>query len=156
MSKREILVTLYNRLQLDGFVDSKKAFAEALDYNYTCLSAAMNGEERYLTDRFFKRILRAYPRLNPDYVWNGRGDIYKPEGEGNAPDAIWPNVTEEVTNPNAAPNPNNHVYHIDVERFLAEIGEQRELTRKAQEQTEKALAQVDKLIEIIKEVSMNK
>ena len=140
MEKNEILQNIYNKLRFSGAVRSKRDFAEKIDYNYTSTSAAFNGTERYLTDRFFTRILRAFPQVNEDYVRNGVGEPLLPSGE---PTQNGTGILPLTNNPQQA-------IQVDMEKVLAAISEQQELTKRQQAQTEKALDQIDKLIEIIR------
>lgn len=143
MTRQEILVNVFTKLRLAGFVSSQKEFAAAMDYNNSCISSAMNGVERYLTDRLFKRILRAYPCVNPNYLKKGEGEILI-EG-ATATECL--NNTHDVSQSQDFGN-------ADINALVAEMAAQREMTHRAQEQTERALAQVDQLIEIIKKVTI--
>ena len=147
MEKNEILQNIYNKLRFSGAVRSKQDFAERIGYNYTSTSAAFNGAERYLNNRFFTRILRAFPQVNEEYVRTGEGEILiAVEGDGDGEQqgtGIIP-LTERQ---------HGQKVHIDMEKVLAAINEQQELTKRQQVQTEKALDQIDKLIEIIRTMS---
>lgn len=150
MTKQEILQNVYSKLRASGLVRNKQDFAEKIAYNYTCTSAALNGEERYLNDRFFTRVLKAFPQVSEDYIRTGQGpvltvdtetgEVLGPQSTGILPFTVAPSATEGS-------------YTVDMERVLASIGEQQLLTRRAQEQTQRALEQVDKLIEIIRTMS---
>lgn len=132
MNKQEILTNIYNKLRFTGAVKSRKEFAEAIDYNYTCVSAAFNGEERYLSDRFFNRILKNYPQVNPMFAATGEGDVLL--------DMPSPAVQEQTT------------YNVDIEKLVEALGEQRAQTERALQQTERALDQIDQLISVIKAI----
>ena len=146
MTRQEILTTVYNKLRFTGAVKTRREFSDRLDYNYTCLSAAMNGEERYLTDRFFKKIAREFPQVNPDFLENGRGEPLRSVDE----------TTGEVFSASEIRAPGDGPFQDDTEALLAALNEQAALTKRAQEQTEKALGQIDELIGIIKKLSFNK
>jgi hypothetical protein len=143
MTKQEILVNIYNKLRLTGAVRSKLDFAEKINYNYTCTSAALNGSERYLNDRFFTRVLRAFPQVSESYVRSGEGEVLLGNAnEENAGTGIRP-LTERQ----------GVLATVQIDKLIASLTMQQELTRRQQEQTEKAIEQIDKLIEIIR--SMN-
>lgn len=144
MSRQEILVNVFTKLKLAGVIGSKREFSQAMDYNYTCLSAAMNGDERYLTDRLFKRIQRAFPNVNPSYLKSGEGDVLLP-GQSMQSNEIG----------NESPQRETFTTTVDLAKLTEELAQQREITRRAQDQTEKALSQIDQLIEIIRTVTVN-
>ena len=146
MTKQEILQNVYNQLRATGAVRNRQDFAEKIAYNYTCTSAALNGAERYLNDRFFTRVLRAFPQVREDYVRTGQGPVLNVDtetGEVMAPLAtgILPFTEQQPT-----PTTQAGTFSVDVEQVLTSIGKQQELTRRAQEQ-------VDKLIEIIRSMT---
>ena len=150
MTKQEILQNVYNQLRATGAVRNRQDFAEKIAYNYTCTSAALNGAERYLNDRFFTRVLRAFPQVSEEYIRTGQGPVLYVDTEtgdvaGASPTGILP-----LTDPTPAPDA---TYTVELERVLAALGEQQALTQRAQEQTQRALEQVDKLIEIIRSMA---
>ena len=144
MTKQEILQNVYNKLKISGAVRSRQDFAEKIGYNYTCTSSALNGVERYLNDRFFTRVMRAFPQVSEHYIRTGEGEIFTVdpetgevfEGYGTGIQPLTPAKRDD-----------------ELTRALAAIEAQQELTRRQQEQTEKAIAQIDQLIEIIKTMS---
>jgi hypothetical protein len=74
--RQKRLIEVYEYLRRYFGIHTKTGFAEALHYGRTSLSAAMNGDESYLTDNLFKNICDAYPgTFNLDYLLNGEGDL---------------------------------------------------------------------------------
>ena len=74
--RQKRLIEVYEHLRRYYGIHTKTGFAEALHYGRTSLSAAMNGDENYLTDKLFKNICDAYPgTFNLDYLLNGEGDL---------------------------------------------------------------------------------
>jgi len=74
--RQKRLIEVYEHLRRYFGIHTKTGFAEALHYGRTSLSAAMNGDESYLTDNLFKNICDAYPgTFNLDYLLNGEGDL---------------------------------------------------------------------------------
>ena len=74
--RQKRLIEVYEHLRRYYGIHTKTGFAEALHYGRTSLSAAMNGDESYLTDNLFKNICDAYPgTFNLDYLLNGEGDL---------------------------------------------------------------------------------
>jgi len=150
MTRQEILQNVYNKLRITGAIRNRQDFAEKIGYNYTCTSAAFNGAERYLNDRFFTRVLKAFPQVSDEYIRTGQGDILAVDAETGE---VYEPVTTGImpfTQPQQRPA---GTHTVDLEKVLEAIGEQQELTRRQQEQTDKALEQIDKLIEIIRTMS---
>lgn len=147
ITKQEILQTIYNKLRFAGLIRSKQDFAEKIGYNYTCTSAAMNGAERYLNDRFFTRILRAFPQVSEQYIRTGEGPVF----------AVDPETGEVFDNPTTGiqplTTPNKNAIGDELARALATIESQKELIRRQQDAMEKAMVQNDKLLDIIKAIS---
>ena len=146
MTKQEILINVFNKLRLTGAVRTKQDFADKIGYNYTCTSGAFNGVERYLNDRFFTRIINAYPQVSEDYIRTGTGKILIEESQAGVP--LQQPTTGIV--PLASTRPESTA---NIERLLDIIREQQELTRRQQEQTDKALEQMDALIGIISTIT---
>ena len=146
MTRQEILQNIYLKLRTTGAVRTIQDFAQQIEYNYSATSSALNGAERYLTDRFFTRILRAFPQVNEDYIKTGEGDVLLPDPEkGEQPQQTGTGIMPLVSR--------NSQTIIDIDKVMAVIGEQQELTRRQQAQTDKALDQIDKLIQIIQTMS---
>lgn len=155
MTRQEILQNVFNKLRITGAVRNRQDFAEKIGYNYTCTSAALNGAERYLNDRFFTKVLRAFPQVSEAYIRTGEGPVLVVDTEtGEVMEPPIMPFCPQAQSPaqQQAPVP-GVTYRLDVDRILAAIGEQQELTRRQQAQTERALEQVDKLIEIIRTMS---
>lgn len=53
------LYEIYNELIEAGIITNKKDFAELIGSNYNCLTQAMNGVERYLTDSLINKARQA-------------------------------------------------------------------------------------------------
>ena len=74
--RQKRLIEVYEHLRRYEGVHTKTGFAEALHYGSTSMSAAMNGDEKYLTDSLFKNICDTYPgTFNLDYLLNGDGQL---------------------------------------------------------------------------------
>lgn len=61
MTDQELLNKTLLFLQFTDQVDSRKDFAEKIGYDYSNLSNALKGKDRYLTDNLFSRIEDAFP-----------------------------------------------------------------------------------------------
>lgn len=77
MSERQKrLIEVYEHLRRYYGIHTKTGFAEALHYGRTSMSAAMNGDEKYLTDKLFANICEAYPGVfDIDYLLTGKGNL---------------------------------------------------------------------------------
>lgn len=80
--RQKRLIEVYEHLRRYFGIHTKTGFAKALNYGRTSLSAAMNGDESYLTDNLFKNICEAYPKtFNLDYLLTGKGSLLTVEEE---------------------------------------------------------------------------
>ena len=67
---------VYDYVREHHAVHTKTGFAEAIHYGRTSLSAAMNGDEKYLTDSLFRNICEAYPNVfSLNYLLTGKGEL---------------------------------------------------------------------------------
>ena len=83
--RQKRLIEVYEHLRRYFGIHTKTGFAEAIHYGRTSLSAAMNGDESYLTDNLFKNICEAYKGVfNLEYLLTGNGQLLT--------------IQEEVTN----------------------------------------------------------
>ena len=73
-TKQDRLKEVYEYVRAHYDVHTQADFAEVLSLTRPALSAAMNGNEAYLTDNLFKRICAAYQGVfNLDYLKTGKG-----------------------------------------------------------------------------------
>lgn len=79
MDRKEQLNVIYDYLRSKGIVHTKKDFASALDVNYSTLSNAFAGNEKYLTDSLFvNRIGSTYSDIfNKEWLKTGEGHMLK-------------------------------------------------------------------------------
>jgi hypothetical protein len=78
--RQKRLIEVYEHLRRYYGIHTKSGFAEAIHYGRTSLSAAMNGDESYLTDNLFKNICDTYPGVfNLDYLLTGNGSLLAEE-----------------------------------------------------------------------------
>lgn len=74
--KQERLREVYEHLRQHFGVHTQIDFAKVLGLTRPAISAAMNGNEAYLTDNLFKRICAAYQGVfNLDYLLTGEGQL---------------------------------------------------------------------------------
>ena len=79
--RQKRLIEVYDYVRQHFGIHTKQGFAEALNYGRTSMSAALNGNEGYLTDSLFKSICAAFPgTFNLDYLLTGEGSLLVDEG----------------------------------------------------------------------------
>lgn len=82
IKRQKILQEVYEHVRKYHGVHTKTEFAVAIHYSRTYISAALNGEEKYLTDRMFRNINEAFPgSFNLEYLLHGVGCLLTPEEE---------------------------------------------------------------------------
>ena len=91
--KQERLREVYEHLRQHFGVHTQIDFAKVLGLTRPAISAAMNGNEAYLTDNLFKRICAAYQGVfNLDYLLTGNGQLLTIQ-------EAKPSETEKAANP---------------------------------------------------------
>ena len=91
--RQKRLNEVYEYLRRYFGIHTKTGFAESVHYGRTSMSAAMNGDEKYLTDNLFENICKSYPNVfNLDYLLSGEGELLL-EDQLNQP-AIYEIVQE--------------------------------------------------------------
>lgn len=66
----------FDYLRLNGKMKTQKDFAEAIGTQRSGLSAALNGNELYLTDGLFLKLYAAFPDMfNRDWLLRGVGEM---------------------------------------------------------------------------------
>lgn len=80
LERQKRLNEVYEHLHNHFGVHTKGDFAEAVQYARAYISSAMNGNEKYLTDKLFTNICEAYQGVfNLNYLLNGEGELLTPE-----------------------------------------------------------------------------
>lgn len=80
LDRQKRLNEVYEHLHNHFGVHTKGEFADKVKYARAYISSAMNGNEKYLTDKLFANISEAYPGVfNLDYLLTGDGDLLTPE-----------------------------------------------------------------------------
>lgn len=74
--RQKRLIEVYEYMRDNMKIHTKKQFAEAIKYGRTSISAALNGNEAYLTDKLFESICGSFPGVfNIDYLLHGLGEL---------------------------------------------------------------------------------
>lgn len=84
-NRKERLKEVYAYLRRNKGIYYQKDFADAIGMQRPGVSAAMNGNEAYLTDNLFKKICYTYPNIfNIDYLLTGEGSLLMAEQPATA------------------------------------------------------------------------
>ena len=76
ITRKDRLRVVYDYLREHFGIHTQRDLADVLDMTRPALSAAMNGNESYLTDNLFKKICAAYQGVfNLDYLLTGDGEL---------------------------------------------------------------------------------
>lgn len=76
LERQKRLNEVYNYLHSNKGIHTKAGFADAIKYARAYVSSALNGNEKYLTDKLFRSICGAFPEtFNLDYLLNGEGRL---------------------------------------------------------------------------------
>ena len=83
--RKDRLNQVYRHLFAHFGIDSQIALAKAIGVQRTALSAAMNGNEAYLTDNLFTKICAAFPNVfNLEYLKTGVGTLLTMEEDSKS------------------------------------------------------------------------
>ena len=83
--RKDRLNQVYRHLFAHFGINTQAAFAEAIHVQRTALSAAMNGNEAYLTDNLFTKICAAFPNVfNLEFLKTGKGTLLTAEEDAKA------------------------------------------------------------------------
>ena len=85
-TRQERLKEVYEYLRAHSGIHTQSDFANVLKVTRPALSAAINGNEAYLTDNLFKRICAEYQgTFNLDYLLTGEGQLLLEQEPETAP-----------------------------------------------------------------------
>ena len=108
IERQKRLIEVYEHLRKHYGIHTKTGFAESLHYGRTSMSAAMNGDEKYLTDSLFKNICEAYRGVfDLNYLLTGEGQLLTIEEEVKSEDI------EKAINPTSAPQAIDYTFLIE-------------------------------------------
>ena len=102
LERQKRLNEVYEHLHNHFGVHTKGEFADIIKYARAYISSAMNGNERYLTDKLFTNICEAFQGVfNLGYLLNGTGTLLTDEEEAKPSEiekAANPTVVEQAAN----------------------------------------------------------
>lgn len=85
--RQKRLNEVYEHLRQHFGIHTKTGFAEAVKYGRTSMSAALNGNEDYLTDKLFENICDTYPGVfDLNYLLTGEGMLLTVEEDVKSDD----------------------------------------------------------------------
>lgn len=95
--RQKRLKEVYEYLRYDGKVHTQMDFAELIEAKRPGMSAALNGNEKYLTDNLFKKIHAKFPQFNLDYLLHGAGNLLttREDSYQASMDDYFPSVAKE-------------------------------------------------------------
>ena len=77
---------------------NQSLIAEKIDFGRTNLSAALNGEEKYLKEGLIEEVITAFPEINKDWLLTGNGEMLIEEDEEEEEDELALFLREERKN----------------------------------------------------------
>ena len=108
--KAKRLNEVYEHLHKYCSVHTKGEFADIIKYARSYISSALNGNEKYLTEKLFKNICEAYPgTFNIEYLLHGNGQLLS--------------IQEEVTT-NELENQFNQPQSSYIDKLIASLEQQ--------------------------------
>jgi hypothetical protein len=75
MKKLERLETAIAYLKGKRIIKSQQDIADAMEFNKSSVSQAIQGNEKYFTDSFLKKFCVSFSEINPDWLLTGKGDM---------------------------------------------------------------------------------
>lgn len=105
-TKQDRINEVYAYVRRHFGVHTKTEFAERLHITQPAMSAAMNGNESYLTKNLFVKVCAAFPGIfNLDYLLTGEGDllveqVIHDDGLMQITETVGPNGTTNRQNGN--------------------------------------------------------
>lgn len=77
---------------------NQSLIAEKIDFGRTNLSAALNGEEKYLKEGLIEKVITAFPEINKDWLLTGNGEMLIEEDDDEEEDELALFLREERKN----------------------------------------------------------
>lgn len=76
LDRQKRLNEVYEHLRKYNGIHTKGGFADTIKYARAYISSALNGNEKYLTDKLFENICETYPGVfNLNYLLTGKGAL---------------------------------------------------------------------------------
>jgi hypothetical protein len=108
LDKQKRLNEVYEHLRNYFGIHTKGDFADSIKYARAYISSALNGNEKYLTDKLFRNICDAYPGVfDLNYLLTGEGQLLTIEEEVKDEDI------KKTPNPTPAPSAIDYTFLIE-------------------------------------------
>lgn len=101
IERQKRLKEVYEYVRRNFPIHTQVDFAVSIHYSRVYISAAMNGKERYLTDKLFKNICDVFPIFSLEYLLHGTGSLLQ-EQEESVGDH-FPTIVSEPKGENITP-----------------------------------------------------
>lgn len=100
MNKQDRLNKAVNYIIFKGLIKEKKDISLKMDVNNSNVSSALNGNEKYLTDRFLRKFAKTFKIINGIWLITGEGEMLNGEQmnkdrESEEPEATYTTAREE-------------------------------------------------------------
>lgn len=104
-TKEDRLHEIYEHLRAYHGVHTQNELAAIIGITKSAMSAAMNGNEKYLTNNLFKKICAAYQgEFNLDYLLTGEGELLAADPGKSTPSPFVQQSAQSVIDPSSMVN----------------------------------------------------
>ena len=97
-NRKKRLTEVYDYVRRHYPIHTQGDFAQVVGYSRPVISSALNGNEEYLSDKFFTNICNAFPNVfNLDYLLHGAGNLLTPREDSyqSIREDYFPSVAKE-------------------------------------------------------------
>lgn len=102
VERRKRLTEVYDYVRKHNAIHTQGDFAKAVGYSRPFISSALNGNEEYLTDKFFKNMCDVFPIFSLEYLLHGTGSLLQEQEESvgdHYPTIVSEPKRENITSP---------------------------------------------------------
>lgn len=84
MERSERMKKAYEYLRFQGLAGTQEDVADMLNRQRTNVSSALNGNPKYLTDKFIEDFCKTFGAINPNWLITGEGSMLISDGNSQA------------------------------------------------------------------------
>ncbi len=84
MERSERMKKAYEYLRFQGLAGTQEDVADMLNRQRTNVSSALNGNPKYLTDKFIEDFCKTFRAINPNWLITGEGSMLISDGNSQA------------------------------------------------------------------------